>query len=244
MNLWIRNLRFSTKLLAIMVAGFFPLALLAGLYLSQEQQHIHGAQSELSGLERLQNLQELLVPLSAHEISSIAVATGEGTADKLRVAADDVTRIMAQQEQIDQRVAPKQDDESYWSAVKAAWSALSTGSTASPTDIVGMHTLLRRRIFEYRDHIAAESRLLLDDDPLKHFLIDATVMQIPGYEGYLTQMRAHAASVAAVGKATPSDLESITRDRVLAQSGLDLIAADIGFAAESGADGGLSRGDA
>ena len=81
MSRWIRSLNFSTKLLVIMIAGIFPLILLSGLYLGQEQSNINNVQRELAGLTRYRNLQAMLLPVGVHEIWSTAAAAGEGAAD-------------------------------------------------------------------------------------------------------------------------------------------------------------------
>lgn len=244
MSRWIRNLKFSTKLLVIMIAGLFPLILLSVLYLGQEQRNLHDVERELNGVTRYRNLQALLLPVGVHEIWSAAAAAGEGAADKLQAASDDLTHVMAQQEAVNQHLgAQGEEDARHWSEVQAAWSAINNTRAASVADVIRMHSLLRQQILEYRDYIAADSRLMLDDDPVTHFLIDATVTQIPNYESYVTQMRSHAASVGAAGKATMADVEQITRDQVLAQGALEEIQDDLHHAADNGAAGAAMRTD-
>jgi len=244
MSRWIRNVKFSTKLLVIMIAGIFPLILLSGLYLGQEQTNIKDVQRELEGLSRYRNLQAMLLPVGVHEIWSTAAAAGEGAADKLQAASDDLAHVMAQQDTTNQRLGGESDEDAHhWSSVKAAWAAINASKPATVADVIRMHSVLRQRILDYRDYIASDSRLMLDGDPVAHFMIDATVAQIPDYESYVTQMRSHAASVGAAGKATIADVEQITRDQVLAQGALDEIAADVRHAAENGAAGAAVRAD-
>ncbi|HLK71492.1 MAG TPA: hypothetical protein VKT19_06020, partial [Steroidobacteraceae bacterium] len=212
MSRWIRSLNFSTKLLVIMIAGIFPLVLLSYLYLGQEQRNIGNVQRELLGLARYRNLQAMLLPVGVHEIWSAAAAAGEGAADKLQAAGDELTRVMAEQERVNGQLSAKSDEDArHWNDIKAAWTALNTGRPGSVADVIRMHSLMRQRILDYRDYIAADSRLMLDDDPVTHFMIDATVTQIPDYETFVTQMRSHAASVGAAGKATMADVQEITR---------------------------------
>jgi methyl-accepting chemotaxis protein len=245
MSRWIRSLNFSTKLLVIMIAGIFPLILLSGLYLGQEQSNINNVQRELAGLTRYRNLQAMLLPVGVHEIWSTAAAAGEGAADKLQAASDDLARVMAQQEAVNQHLGAQSDeDEHHWNEVKAAWTAINASKPGSVADVIRMHSFLRQKILDYRDYIAADSRLVLDGDPVTHFLLDATVAQIPDYESYVTQMRSHAASVGAAGKATIADVEQITRDQVLAQGALDDIEADVHHAAENGSAGAAIRAEA
>ncbi|HTW75184.1 MAG TPA: methyl-accepting chemotaxis protein [Steroidobacteraceae bacterium] len=244
MSRWIRELNFSTKLLVIMIAGLFPLVVLSALYLSEKQQGIREVQAELSGMSRYQNLEAMLLPVGVHEIWSIAAAAGEGAADKLQAASDAVTRILARQDAINAQYAANAEDARRWNEVKSAWNAIATTRPGSVADVIRMHSLLRQKILDYRDYIAADSRLALDSDPVTHFMIDATVMQIPDYESYVTQMRSHAASVGAAGKATVADVELITHDQVLAQGALDQIAADIRHSAVGAAGGADVLSDA
>ncbi|HWG77529.1 MAG TPA: methyl-accepting chemotaxis protein [Steroidobacteraceae bacterium] len=244
MSRWIRSLKFSTKLLVIMIAGIFPLILLSGLYLAQEQNNIANVQREITGLTRYRNLQAMLLPVGVHEIWSTAAAAGEGAADKLQAASDDLTRVMAQQEAVNQRLAQGDEDARRWSQIKAAWNAINASKPANVAEVIRMHSLLRQRILDDRDYIASDSHLVLDEDPVTHFMIDATVTQIPNYESYVTQMRSHAASVGAAGKATIADVEQITRDQVLAEGALNEIEADVHHAVENGAAGAAVRNDA
>ncbi len=244
MSRWIRNLNFSTKLLVIMIAGIFPLVVLSTLYLSQKQRSIHEVEAQLAGLSRYQNLEAMLLPVGVHEIWSTAAAAGEGAADKLQAAGDDLTRIMSRQDEINQRLGASAEDMRHWNDVKSAWSDITSARGASVADVIRMHSALRQKILDYRDYIAADSGLALDSDPVTHFMIDATVTGIPDYESYVTQMRSHAAAVGAAGKATVADDEQITRDQVLAQGALDQIGADINHAAEGGAAGVAVRAEA
>jgi methyl-accepting chemotaxis protein len=241
MSRGIRSLNFSTKLLVIMIAGIFPLVVLSTLYLSQKQQSIDEVQAELTGLNRYQNLEAMLLPVGVHEIWSAAAAAGEGAADKLQAATDALTRVMARQDEVNQQLSASAGDARHWNEVKAAWNQLSASHPASVADVIRLHSALRQKILDYRDYIATDSRLLLDPDPITHFLIDATVVRIPDYESYVTQMRSHAAAVGAAGKSTVADDELITRDQVLAQGALDQITADINHAAEGGAAGVAAR---
>jgi methyl-accepting chemotaxis protein len=245
MSRWIRNLKFSTKLLVIMVAGLFPLTVLSALYLSQEQHSIRIAERELTGLQRYQNLQAMLLPVGVHEIWSAAAAAGEGAPDKLQAASDDLSRILSQQETVNEHDgAAGSEDAQHWNDVKAAWNAITSTRATSVAEVIRMHSLLRQKILDYRDYIATNSFLELDGSPVTHFMIDATVMQIPNYESYVTEMRSHAAAVGAAGKSTIADVEQITRDEVLAQGALGQIADDIRHAAEGGTEAQAMRTDA
>ncbi|HEX4023102.1 MAG TPA: methyl-accepting chemotaxis protein, partial [Steroidobacteraceae bacterium] len=125
-----------------------------------------------------------------------------------------------------------------------AWSAIVAAKPSGVADVIRMHSDLQRKILDYRDYIASSSYLVLDADPISYFTIDATVMQIPNYESYVTEMRSHATSVGAAGKATVADVEAITRAQVLAGGALDQIGSDIRHAAEGGADGAALRAGA
>ena len=242
MSRWIRSLNFSTKLLLIMIAGILPLAILSALYLSQKQQAIGNVERELQGLQRYQNLQALLLPVGMHEIWSAAAAAGEGAADKLQAASSEVTGVIARQDQLlDGNAAINAADAQHWNEVKSAWNAIVATKPSSVAAVIRMHSELRQKILDYRDYIASSSRLVLDADPVTYFTIDATVMQIPNYESYVTEMRSQAASVGAAGKSTVADVEEITRAQVLAGGALDQIDADIRHAADGGAAGAALR---
>jgi methyl-accepting chemotaxis protein len=244
MTRWIRNLSFNTKMLAIVIAALVPLVILTLLYMSDKQHSIRVTERELAGLHRYHNLEELLLPVGVHEIWSIAAAAGEGAADKLQQASGDIEREISQQDAVREDYGAADEDARRWSEIKGAWATLSSTKPASVADVVRMHNELRQKIIDYRDFIASASGLALDSDGVTHFLIDATVMHVPDYVSYVTELRSHAAAAGAAGKASTSDAMQITRTEVLAQGALDTIATDIRHAAEGGAAGQAVRASA
>jgi methyl-accepting chemotaxis protein len=242
---WLRKLSFSTKMAVIAIAATVPLLILTVLALTEKQQSISVVAHEMAGLHHYQNLEAMLLPVGMHEIWSAASVAGEGAADKLQAATADVTRAIAQQDaDAESYGAPAGEDARRWGDIKLAWNEVTTTKPTSVAEVVRMHSELRRRILDFRDYISTTSGLKLDGDPVSAFMIDATVMQIPNYESYVTELRSHAAAVGAAGKATLADVEQITRAQVLAQGALDEIAADLRHAAEGGRAGEQVRAHA
>jgi methyl-accepting chemotaxis protein len=244
MTRWIRNLNFNTKMLAIVIAALVPLVILTVLYMSDKQHSIRVTERELAGLHRYHNLEDLLLPVGVHEIWSIAAAAGEGAADKLQQASAETERVIEQQDAEHEDYGAADEDARRWSEIKSAWAVLSTTKASNVADVVRMHNELRQKIIEYRDFIASSSGLALDSDAVTHFLIDATVMHVPDYVSYVTELRSHSAAAGAAGKASTADATQITRTEVLAQGALDTIATDIRHAAEGGAAGQAVRASA
>jgi hypothetical protein len=225
---WLRRLSFSTKMTVIAIAAMVPMLFLTVLALTDKQKSIGVSTRELAGLEHYQSLEAMLLPVGMHEIWSAASVAGEGAAEKLQAATADVGKAIALQDASNEDYgAPAGEDSRRWSEIKMTWNAITSSKPASVAEVVRLHSDLRRQILDYRDYIATTSRLVLDGDPVTFFMIDATVVQIPNYESYVTEMRSHAAAVGAAGKSTIADVEQIARAQVLAQGALDEIAADV-----------------
>jgi methyl-accepting chemotaxis protein len=219
-----------------------PMLFLTVLALTEKQKNIGVSGREIAGLHHYQNLEAMLLPVGMHEIWSAASVAGEGAADKLQAATADVAKAVAQQDASNEDYgAPPGEDSRRWSEIKRTWNAITSGKPASVAEVVRLHSDLRRKILDYRDYIATASRLVLDGDPVTSFMIDATVLQMPNYESYVTEMRSQAAAVGAAGKSTIADVEQITRSEVLAQGALDDIAADVRHSAEGGHAGEAMR---
>jgi methyl-accepting chemotaxis protein len=240
---WLRRLSFSTKMTVIAIAAMVPMLFLAVLALSDKQKNINLSERDIAGLHHYQSLEAMLLPVGMHEIWSAASVAGEGATQKLQAASSDVARAIAQQDadSKEEYGAPAGEDSRRWNQIKLAWNAIQASKPASVTEVVRLHSELRHKILDYRDYIATTSGLVLDDDPVTLFMIDATVRQIPDYESYVTELRSQAAAVGAAGKSTMADVEQITRSEVLAQSALDEVAADIRHAAEGGHAGEAVR---
>jgi methyl-accepting chemotaxis protein len=238
MTRWIRNLSFSTKMVVIMVAGLVPVVFLSALYLTEKQAAIVTVERELAGVHRYQNLEAMLLPVGVHEIWSAAALVGEGASDKLQASADDLVRLMNQQAGItDDYGASNDEDAQRWNAVRSAWSSIQAAKPKNISDVIRLHTQLRRKILDYRDYIANTADLLLDSNPITSFMLDATVVQIPNYESDVTELRSRAANVAVAGKSGMADLEEITRTEVLAEGALDQTAVDMRHVTENSAFG-------
>jgi methyl-accepting chemotaxis protein len=222
-----------------------PLVFMTVLALSEKQKNIRVVAHEIAGLHHYRNLEAMLLPVGMHEIWSAASVAGEGAAEKLQASIADVSHAISQQDANDENYgAPAGEDARRWGEIKLAWNEMTATKAASVAEVVRMHSELRRRILDFRDYIGTTSGLKLDGDPVTAFMIDATVMQIPNYESYVTELRSHAAAVGAAGKSTLADVEQITRAQVLAQGALDDIAADIRHAAEGGRGGEQVRAHA
>ena len=242
MTRWIRNLNFSTKLVAIAIAAVVPVIVLTALFLTDKQHNINVAVRELSGMQRYQNLEAMLLPLGIHEAWSTAAAAGEAVPDKLQAASAEVTRAVNQQDASSGDYgAPAGEDARRWGDMKFAWNTLAASKPATSAEVARLHDALRQKILDYRDYIATTSGLALDGDAVTAFIIDAAVMRVPNYESYLTEMRAHVALVGTVGKSSMADMQEISRTEVLAQNALDNMDADIRHAAEGGAAGEAMR---
>jgi methyl-accepting chemotaxis protein len=236
MTRWIRNLNLSTKLVVIMVAGLLPVVTLTALYLMQKQRDITVAERQLAGLHRCENLEAMLLSVGAHEIWSAATAAGEGAGDKLQQASADVAHAMSEQQAIIEDYGASTDEDAQrWNEIRYAWNGAVAAKPTTVADVIRMHSELRQRILEYRDYIATTSYLVLNPNPITYFMVDATVMQVPNYESYVTELRSYAADIAAAGKPSVAALEQINRTEVLAQGALDQIAADMHHATEGAA---------
>jgi methyl-accepting chemotaxis protein len=244
MTRWIRNLSFRTKMLVIVVAALVPLVILTVLHMAGQQHGIRVTERELAGLHRYHNVEELLLPVGVHEIWSVAAAAGEGAADRLQQASSDIEQAIRQQDAVQEDYGAADEDARRWSEIKSAWATLSGSRPTNVADAVRTHSELRQKIIDYRDFIASASGLALDSDGVTHFLVDATVMHVPDYLAYVTELRSHAATAGAAGKASSTDAAQITRTEVLAQGALDTIATDIRHAAEGGASGQAVRASA
>src|SRR5580658_2654024 len=140
MTRWIRDLNFSTKLVAIAVAAVVPVIVLTALFLTDKQHNINVAVREQSGMQRYQNLEAMLRPLGIHEVWSTAAVAGEAVADKLQAASAEVTRAVNQQDAgSGDYGAPAGEDARRWGDVKFAWNTLATSKPATGAEVARLH---------------------------------------------------------------------------------------------------------
>ena len=235
----LRQIKFSYKLSAILVAATIPVVALSVLVLHSLSSSSSIAQHEIAGLHSFRTAAAALEPVSDHNLWAAAAAAGSSSAaQRIGQSAANVDQTLNGHAALAEDYgAPSGEDEKRWKLATLAVHNAMSASGSSLSDTVQLHDLARAKLLEYRDYVANTSGLSLDPSPVTYYVQDVAVTQVPGLETHIGELRAAAVAMAAEGKVTPKGISQIARAEALAQQAIDNIGVDITNASRGGAEG-------
>ncbi|MGA3157518.1 MAG: methyl-accepting chemotaxis protein [Steroidobacteraceae bacterium] len=235
----LRQIKFSYKLGAILVAAAIPVVTLSILVLHSLSSTLSIARQEIAGLHSFRTADAALEPVAEHTLWAAAAAAGNSSAaQRIGQSAANVDQTLNGHSALAEDYgAPAGEDEKRWKLVMLAVHNALSASGSSLADSVQAHDQALAKLLEYRDYVANTSGLSLDPSPLTYYVQDVAVMQVPSLELRIGELRAAAVAMVAEGKVTPKGISQIARAEALAQQALDNIGTDIANAARSGSEG-------
>jgi methyl-accepting chemotaxis protein len=239
MKRWIHDIRFSKKLLAIIIAALVPISLLTVFFLRTEQRFIAAARMELAGLEANRPLRDIASPLADMQLWAIAQAAGDPAArDKLQAARAQVEKQMAERAALNTGYgAPEGEDARRWAEIQSNWTALADARFNSVVEASQRYAALRDKLEALREYVAMTSGLLHDPDSVNYYLMIGVTSAVPDFAVSIAEMRSGAAAIGASGSASPAQISNVTRYQVLAEKAVRDIKRALDNAAASGERG-------
>ena len=235
----LRQIKFSYKLGAILVAAAIPVATLSILVLRSLTSTAGQASREIAGMHSSRAAVATIEPLSEHALWSAAATQGNsGAAQRAAQSITSVDQSLGSHDAAGGDYgAPAGEDERRWKLVTLAVRNAMASSTGGSSDSAQLHDMARARLLEYRDYVAATSGLRLESGVVTHYVQDAAVEQLPDLEMHIGELRVAAVAMAAEGKVSPKGIAQIARAEGLTQQAIDAISADLSSAEQAGAEG-------
>jgi methyl-accepting chemotaxis protein len=235
----LRQIKFSYKLGAILLAAAIPVVTLSILVLHSLSSTSIIAQHEIAGLHSFRTAAAALEPVSDHNLWAAAAASGSSSAaQRIGQSAANVDQTLNSHSALAEDYgAPAGEDEKHWKFVTLAVHNALSASSSSLNDTVQLHDLAWAKLLEYRDYVANTSGLSLDPNPITYYIQDVAVTQLPGLEVRIGELRAAALATAAEGKVTPKGIAQLARAEALAQQAIDNISRDLTSVARGGGEG-------
>jgi methyl-accepting chemotaxis protein len=236
---YLRQIKFSYKLGAILVAAGIPVATLSILVLHFLSSTSSIAQREIAGLHSFRTAAAALEPILDHNLWAAAAAAGSSSAaQRIGQSAANVEQTLNGHAALAEDYgAASGEDEKHWKLVTLAVHNAMSASASSLSDTLQLHDLARAKLLEYRDYVASTSGLSLDPSPVTYYVQDIAVTQVPSLESRIGELRVAALAMAAEGKVTSKGIAQAARAEALAQQAIDNIGTDITNAARGGSEG-------
>ncbi|MCX9155985.1 methyl-accepting chemotaxis protein [Niveibacterium sp. 24ML] len=190
------------------------LILLFHLFVSMSGEIRH-ANSELQGLERIQETHKLIRALQIHRGASTAVLSGNKALEETRAAREkEIGEMLGV---IDQAIADRPIARTEpWPGIKAKWDQLRGGwAQSAPPENIAAHTRLIDDSLVFLVALADEYGLMLDSETDAFYLIDIVVNKLPSVLESLGLSRARGTAI--LTKKEISEAQKIEFASLLAQ---------------------------
>jgi methyl-accepting chemotaxis protein len=235
---WIRNLRFLTKISAIVVALTVPVVLLTYFFVQNVQGDVDFAERELGGLTAYHELEEMLLPLADHEVAVVATLLGSPESARADAARSAVDAVAAQLSATRADFGASAGEfERRAGEINAAWQRARVARNGGVDDVVRTHDELRAMLRAMRDWIATTSYITLDPDAVTYYVLDTAVMRVPDLEALLGRWRASLTVLTGQAERTPTSIEDITEVATRLRVVSEAIQGNIDAMASGGVEG-------
>ena len=185
-------------MLIISLAFITPLLITIYMLVSEGLISIKFAEKELTGIEYITPVRQLIQHFPEHRGMSNAYLSGNKSFQpkiltKRKQLADDIRLI----DEVDQRLGNQLDTTSQWNAIKSNWLRLESETfNGSEKDIFNKHTELISDVLNLVKHSSDTSNLTLDPELDSYYIKEAIVNLLPQVVENLGQARGMASGLA------------------------------------------------
>ncbi|MCG2584319.1 methyl-accepting chemotaxis protein [Massilia sp. TS11] len=202
-SLLMHRLRLPGKLALLALLTLAPLGFFTLQTLWQEKRVVDAAHAELRGSRALPPLFALAASLQTHRGQTNALLHGDKSAEaKLQGTRAELTQALEAAEAVLEGGKPW-DLSTRWDEVRGAARQLAAGQVVSEAGAAfAQHTRLIEAVQSMSLHIGERSGILLEPEPMPHFLAVLAVERLLPWQEQVAQMRGVGSGVLAAGEAT------------------------------------------
>jgi len=217
------NLSICNKLRLIGASFILPIMILLVMFAMEKTKEINFAQTELTGVEYISPLRQLMSDIAKHRGMTNALLNGdESFREKLPEVRNNITKDIQLVESIHQRLGEKLKVNDAWQTVKASWGQLGEKAIKLPASIsFSQHTALLENIIALVSRVGNSSRLIMDPEIDSNYLMQLIVLRVPELNNLLGILRGRGAGIIASGELNESDKASITQLYTLMKKRVD-----------------------
>jgi len=202
----------SKKMLLISIAFITPIIFTSYFLVSEQLLDTKFAKSELTGVEYIVPLRQLIQHFPEHRGMTNAYLSGnEGFKAKIlakrKQLVDDIRLI----DEVDQRLGAQLDTTDKWNKIKHTWGRLEAEAFNGPAkEVFRRHTQLITQVLDLVKHVSDRSNLTLDPELDSFYIKEAIVTLLPQVVENLGQARGMASGLAARKNVTNKESIKLT----------------------------------
>lgn len=195
---YLSNITLRTKVLAIVAALSLPILYLSYLYVTEHKEIIDSKKLEISGLDYQDKLRPLLKSIAVHRgVTASFLGGNESLSGKLKSSSNQIDKDIAALEEFDQYWQEKFSTISVLTDLKMNWEALkSENLDLRKRENFDKHSELIKSVQKYLSHIAYESGLNTESDPVSSYLIKLITENLPSVLENLGKLRGITSAIA------------------------------------------------
>lgn len=187
---WLSRFMIWQKLAALVVLGLVMFAVPMTLVMREAQNKLDAANLELSGVQPVAEVTQLIQMMQKHRGLSNLLLNGNTAAAAQREALAQTVR--AQMAKVDQFAVSQPGLASHWGEVQQQWKSLEAAvqaRSATAPEAFTQHTALVAKLIALVEHVADVYGLTLDPEANGYFLQNAIVIHAPQLAEGLAQQR-------------------------------------------------------
>ena len=198
---WLNNQNMSKKLLLI---GFFlvlPTALLLYIYLGSSNQEIEISERKIKGIAYVEAVLPLKNAIARHRGTTALFNNGDfSLSGELRAIKGEISKEFDNLFSVNDGSGDIFNARDKLDKIKRDWINISESSSNNSAQSFQLHTELIGSILVFLQYISEESKLVLDPDLGRNYLVDISVLMLPALQEELGKIRGKSAGYAGQGK--------------------------------------------
>ncbi len=234
---FLKNVRLSRKLGAVIVMLLLPVIMLLTLLVLDASKSIDYAKMEYKGIEYIEPVTILLENLARHRDLVNALLNGaDSLSDEINAAQEAVSSAVDNVEMVHEKYGDDFDTGELWRAIKTGWAGLGDRAVSmdDPEDSYKLHTTVIESVIGLIQEVASKSNLALDAGADSSPLIEVIANRLPYIINELSMIRSTAQAMLLSGEVDFDEQISLISSARNAQHLIDAV--NKGVAAAISAD--------
>ncbi|WP_371928808.1 methyl-accepting chemotaxis protein [Methylomonas aurea] len=202
---FIDRLGISAKLALLAALLLLPGLILLGTVDHDKNVNIEFARKEISGIDYLMPLKQVLVQFSEHRTASYGLLTAAANRDS--VGLDQIGKRVAEairtMDAVDAELGAQLNSSDAWRQIKSDWMVLEQQNIAQLTAQASLakHNEVIEKVTDLMVQVSDQSNLTLDPEVASYYLMNLVTIRLPELMDHVSEHMANAAAVARAGGA-------------------------------------------
>ena len=221
----LNRMSIGNKLRLTGFAFMLPIVALLILLFLEKSEEIDLATTEITGIEYIEPLRQLISHIAVHRGMTNALLNGnESFNNKLPAIREKIAKDIQLINKVDVRLGEPLNTSKYWQTIKSDWSLLGEKALDLRTKkSFTLHSDLIKKIITLVSHVGKTSKLLMTSDIDTYNLNNILVLEIPAFINNIGILRGMGAGIVESGKYTEKQQATILNLYIILKNQIGVI---------------------